>query len=1391
MAYKSSFDGILDAKSGTSNSSSNSSSGGHQSSFDGILAASRKRRDQEQQAQYNADALKTQTDKQAAQKKQDSQSIAGKVAGGVGNFFKSAAKDIKDTTVGTWQGIDTTVRGAINTHKVDENANLLQQRNAEWQQKFGNAAPEQWKDPAFKAASDAHIAETKKISGQGQQLATNSDAKNFQNLDAKKFAFQAAETALNVGTLGVGAPLKALAEQGGKIAIKQVIKQVAKSGGTDAVQTMLRAGGDRVAKDAAQEVLEQGAKSGARKLAESAGKDAAIGAGYGAAQTGANNPDAKLHDYILNAAFGAGLGGAIPVVGAGLKKGIQKLVKGIKGVPKAPVEIPPHDVNAQINQAINEQSDKYGTGIFKRIKNWVGDQVDPNRAFAAIDEKYAKENGIKRTKLNADESLEDLARRSAASEKEAAGLFEQKTANGQSASDLVKKYAGDSEQGKEFNNYTNAKFDLEFREKHNGKRIQQGLDDEQLKQFVDGYEAKNPDATKDLTIKKQINDMAVDYMAKSGAISKDEAEQIKSSYKNAVPLERVFPDDLARPTVTGKNIGSIAKQTVIQRLEGGSDIPLSNSFDTMLHRVYKAVSQGNRAKLAQKLLERHEQGLIEGSKLVVGAGNKEARRSMRDTIREVNKGVRYLSKKITISSRQAGRIKKELDALNIEGLDAFLKKPKAEAPRQPIKTITVKTVPEHIKENAPKKLDDLTQSYGVKADLLKEYGPGEKGVQMMAADIMNGGYTQLMSLNPNITEATAKSIAAQILKKPTITAAKTTVKEGLEGRRPTAKQVIGSMLNAPTSEILKIQKKIATREPKLAAKIDEIINYKTQIDANKAAKTEMKGVIAELGDDPTTGKQIVSGVIDGQSYKLEVPPEIAKAVQGLEQEKLQGVLKAFALVKKPFEVTWTGILNPVFAAMSAAFYDIPMSVINSPQGFKTLAPKAIREAFRSFKSSSEFQQKLAEQGARPYGGSGSSSFIKPDTKSIAAQRDILSNIKYTATHPEAALSKLDVWGGKLANATRTRVARAAYDDALKRGATEEQAMQNATLAYRTIMPDFDTMSNLTRQINSVVPFYAASVAGTRSFGKALRRDPVGTSAKALALGIAPTVAITAYSLMQPAGQKFYKDMEDSGQKQVLDNNMIVVLPGAHKDESTGTWTGIIKVPLAPEFRAINQTTWRSTRAAMGGDGPKGSQVALSLFDAVTGGVRTSENPLLTTQKILAGQDPRTGEQIIKGDMANLPKGEQTYATTSGAGKFVGKLLHTSPIQGDKLLSQFGLVGQTAQNGGKPVSAVVNNVANRFSGAYGETAANSFYDTYSPIKTRRDKISKEVTDLVQAGKVGEATRKAQDFNKTLPGSFSEFGKKYGKSSAYDKNWDNMLNGLMIRTSEKSLKSRANS
>jgi hypothetical protein len=1411
MAYKSSFSGMFAAQQDQqdgSSSSSGSSGGGYKSSFSGMFSSRKKREDELAQAQLEADMKKKDEAKKAADKKESEKNVAQRVGdfiGGVGNFVKDAAIDVKDTAVGAYTGVKDVVEGQVASNKLQGKTDLMNQRNKEFSQKFSSASDAQWNDPKFQAEAKKFTDETKRLTDEWDKKNNvkdiNKQMDESQKVDATKTAFQAGETALNVGTLGIWTAPKAIAKQGAKAVVKAALK----TGGKALVEKGIKEGGEAVVKKAAQEILEGGTKAAAKKLAGTAAKDATIGAAYGVTQTGKNaDEDTSVNDYILNAAFGAGLGAAIPVAGAGIKKGLQKgkealvgsaektakitpdvktqtnevvqvvnpttgektfyripadqrdsVVNGIDNArdgsaiageridgkvthvtAKSPEQmaklgfkdggtysLPGDDVNSIINHAIEEQSGKYGTTLATRAKNWIGEQVNPYRALAKIDDQYAKMTGKQRHLLEADNNLEDLARRSAVSEREAASLFEKKLdvptpdGNGSfqaSAADLVKKYKGDSPAGLEFNNYTNAKFFQEIRSKKPNYQLPDGLTDENIDTFIKSYEAKNADAVKDLATKKRVNDMAVDYMADSGAISKEEAATIKSAYKNAVPLEKIFPDDLERAQVTGKNIGSIAKQTVVQKLETGSTLPVSNSFDSMLNRVYKAVSQGNRAKLAQKLLERADQGLIDGSKVMTTGANKAARNVLREQQAIITKGVKNLTNKTKVSNRQMRKIASELNKLNKEGLNISLK---------------------------------------------------------------SGGKNSLPGFKTELLDKLSNQ----------------------KGKTVSSRAFFKSLIEADPAQLERVRKKIATREPKLAAKLDEVANYRREIDALKAVKTDLREVTAEFADDPTTGKQVISGLIDGEPYKIEVPPAIAKAVQGLDQKKVDGILKVFATLKKPFEVTWTGVFNPVFASVSYLFYDTPMSYINSPQGRKVFAPKAVLEGIKSFKSSSKFQRALAAEGARPYGGSGASAFTKPDAKALASQRNILTSLKFTASHPEVALSKLDVWGGKLANSTRTRIARAEYDAFLKTAKkagedikspeVQQRAMRQAALAYRTIMPDYDTMSHLTRQVNSVVPFYAASVAGTRSFGQAIKRDPRNTLIKAATVGVLPTIGITAFNMANPQGRAFYQDMEDNGQTRTLDDNLVVVLPGAHKDDSTGEWTGIVKIPLAPEFRAINQTTWRATRdMATGSNDLDTAHVAWSIFDTITGGVRSSENPLVSTRRILSGEDPQTGERIIKGDMANLPTEDQVYEWTSGAGKVVGKVLNTSPIQGDKILSQFGLVGATAKNGGKPVEATVENVTNRVSGAYGETASKSFFNTYSPLKAKRDKASKEVTDLVKAGRRNEATRKANEFNDTLRGSFGNFQEKYGQSDAFDPAWNDLMSGLIIKTGDRSFDAR---
>lgn len=899
--------------------------------------------------------------------------------------------------------------------------------------------------------------------------------------------------------------------------------------------------------------------------------------------------------------------------------------------PPTPVKpagqgVTPAQTHAELNQAVKDQQTKYAVSAPQKTKDAVLRAYDPAFVARQIDKATAKSRGVKYRELPASERLEHLYDVSRNSRQQAEEILKSPTRTGESGAGLLQRYRGKDEL--EFNNYANAKFDLEFRAKHKNKPIQKGVSNEKLSSLVKDYEARNPRAVADLQTMKALNDEAVDRLVASGAFSKADGDFVKSFYENAVPLSRVTPDDLKRVEVGAKPVGSIGKQTVVQRLVGNSDTPLDNTFQPLLNRLTKAVSQSNRASLAQAYLRRVQEGVAPGE-LIVGAGNKATRQAIRGDLKTVARSTRFFSKKLGLTNRQAKKLQTEISNLNKSGMKVRLKNTK--------------------EPNLAGKLVDPTA----------KVSPNE----------MRSIVEDLVRLDP-------------------------------------------TGINA-------IKKKIAVREPKLAAKLDEVLKYQDEIASNKALKQDLKQTIVQFGDESPTGRQTISGLVDGEKFQLEVPPEIARLMQGLDEKQLDGLLKVGYGINKVFQTAWTGFLQPVFSLFSYALFDPAASIVISNQGFKTFRPAAVAQMFRSFKSSNEFSQALRQNGYMPPGGSMLARDPTLNAAKIAASDSVLGKIKFNISHPKEMLEALDVVGGKLANSSRERIAKAHYVAAKKAGATEKQAVAEAVYAANNVLPNYQRTSALVKQMNAFIPYSGASVAGTRSLLGALRNNPRAWG-KLGAVAVAPPVAAVAYSLGSESGEAYYQDMEQSGKGYVLDNNINIVLPGARKDPKTGEWSGVWKIPVAPELRAINKTVWRGAAAHISDNnyGADPQTVALSIFDTMTGGMRGQSNPAINTAIIAGlGLDPRSLEPLVKGDLQYEDKKDQAFDTTTAAGKGVSKLTGNkiSPIQGDEILSQFSLAGQLLQNReGNPLKTVVASVRGRVYGAYGEKDGAKFFKEFDRL-----------------------------------------------------------------------------
>lgn len=501
---------------------------------------------------------------------------------------------------------------------------------------------------------------------------------------------------------------------------------------------------------------------------------------------------------------------------------------------------------------------------------------------------------------------------------------------------------------------------------------------------------------------------------------------------------------------------------------------------------------------------------------------------------------------------------------------------------------------------------------------------------------------------------------------------------------------------------------------------------------------------AELAADPTTGLQVVSGRQNGSTFRIEVPPEQARFLQGLGEGQLQSLSKLAKATQTPFRTVLTGALNLPFQAISAG-YNAIMSPTLSPQGFRVLAPSAVKESLQSVFRNNEFQELLRTNGAQQFTGNLDARQGKYTTaESLAAERDLASKFKFDAKHPGKLWEKLDVPGAKIENAQRTGIARAAFDARLRKGGTEAEAIADAVYSYNNVLPNFGRTSSFVRQLDAFLMYGGASAAGTRSLLTAVKRDPVGVGTR-LALTTSALTGLTAASMAQDNAQEFYNDIEDSGKGYLLDNNGIIVLPGAHKvtkeeafqdnTKKEGEWVGIVKIPLPPELRPVQHAIREQFMANANEQGVPLAEYGQAALDFLTGGARTLANPAVDlVYGLTTNVDRSTGREIVPAELQRKPVEEQLFSTTSEVAKGLAGALNSltipgigkvnvSPLQVDYILSKSGFPGQVSKGIGTeegPLGAAGESIANRFTNTFGQKEGTKFFN-------KVDEIAKAVPD----------------------------------------------------------------
>lgn len=888
---------------------------------------------------------------------------------------------------------------------------------------------------------------------------------------------------------------------------------------------------------------------------------------------------------------------------------------------------------------------------------------------------------------------------------------------------------------------------------------------------------------------QQVNQYSrklLQYSVDSGLIDKKMADELIKKYPNYVPINRIFSEleQGTMPKVGTRAVASLSRQSVVQKLKG-SEREISNPIESLLLKTQDAFNQGERNKAASMLAKYKD--LPDNPmqiKPLRTAENVLKRIDIYKEAGELGTEQRELTRLMATRNKWARILQSELNKLNKEGIDQYLKRPSIESPiqRPMVSKILTKITPEQIKENAPKTIDELSNSYLVKSLLAKEYGLGKNGMDKLAADVFNGGYDQLLTLNPEMNFNTAKSIVNQIFKDPTIIPESKIIKDiPLSLSSKETRDLVNNLVNEPPDKISAIKSKIATRDKKLTSVLDTVEVLRSKVSDIKDKRNSLFDEARLIKDAESRGKKTISVLKNGIKEIYETTPEIAAAAKSLNQEQMGIVAKVFSIPTRVLQLGATGLNIPF--VVTNIVKDQITGFINSNRAAKTSLGNPIN--FLKALHSAIGHDDMYDEMVRNAGGGTSFDIArqKPDltVERIRAGKDLTSKIKYTVKHPLELLDAIENIVGRGEEVTRIQNYRGAKEAFLSEGRTTQDSTLLAAQAARENTANFARKGSFGRALNWVIPFFNAGIQGARQLNRSFQNNPKATGAK-LAVGLfMPVTAATVWNMSDPKRLEVYNDIQDYEKE----GNLIIIPENPTKDEQ-GRWN-VIKIPIPPGLSNLTTLVRRPLEQSYGGNAVKLQEIAANLFTAGTSVDVTSPNRMIssfTPQLVKPAIETTlnknlfTGRDIVPQSMKNLPPEMQVRDYTAPGAKALGNATGVSPLIIENAATTVG-GGLGAQLIGK--ESPVENLQRRFSKATGGVADNEIYQAEQEA-SGYNAVKKRVLDSYFAGDIETAKQIATENNIALT---QKDAKEYKKTLSNDV-LDMYINGDMEKAKEQALK-----
>lgn len=412
------------------------------------------------------------------------------------------------------------------------------------------------------------------------------------------------------------------------------------------------------------------------------------------------------------------------------------------------------------------------------------------------------------------------------------------------------------------------------------------------------------------------------------------------------------------------------------------------------------------------------------------------------------------------------------------------------------------------------------------------------------------------------------------------------------------------------------------------------------------------------------------------------------------------------------KLVYTGLLNPVFHVVQLV--KNPLVMIHNG-GIRTLDPRALIHGFTGAIGKGTF----GEANLTKYGANQIKGFTQTaDNRKVQADMLALNKkspaqvAEFVKDHPMTTLKEFTHFADRLfaiSDRTFRSIMAAAEHNRVKGKVSKEAAMEAAARAYNEGMGNFNRVTAAARGLEPILLYSGATQAGARAFVRSYRDRPLETLAIDAAF-IGGVGALINETLDSDKGEQFYTDMKKSGKTYALDDNIVIVPPTATRDEKTGEWKGVFKIPLAPDFRPLN----RAIRKERMGEGWHIEDVAGHFTgDSLKSTVEIPKNnPTISAVSVAMNRDPRYGNQIdSEFQKQTLAPKDRVNDNTTDFAKSVGQITGLSPQKVDKWLDNAGLAGDVLQNKkGSLQATVLDSFQRQFGkGLKGESKGTKFYN----------------------------------------------------------------------------------